>query len=216
MKIRILGILGAMLLASPLANAQYVYTYTGANYDSFGSNPADLPGNPFTTAEHLTFQLTTSAPIPANLGNYKGSNQLDFQGVGFVSLTASNGIQSVTFPASEIQGDGAFTTPTILGFIVTNSAGNITNSYVFADSVSGKNYFTVSSDYPLPGQPSDATDMGPLSHYYGASSSGTGKWTFTAAPEIDPASAASNLTLLLIALSMARGGVRRCAEREPV
>jgi hypothetical protein len=204
---KILGFLTAALMTGPMAaNAQYVYTYTGPDFDLFG--PADMPGNPYTTADHLTLRLTTSTPLPANL--VVGSSPTGFPGVAFVSLTASDGVNSDTYTASDITHPGQLPLTTqINGFVTTNSAGMITNSFIYGQTVSTTtNYFQWLSDHgrddaftaPQATAPAFFASAG-----Y-ASPEGNGTWTFS--PEIDPTSAASDLTLLLSALAMALGSRR--------
>ena len=210
MNVKTLGL--AALMAGPMtANAQYVYTYTGPDFDLFG--PTDMPGNPYTTADHLTIRLTTSAPIPANL--VVGASPTDFPGVALVSLTASDGVNSDTYTASELSHPGQPQLSTwINGWVTTNSAGRITNSFIQGQTVSTTtSYFQWTGDH---GRDSvftapQATDPVFFASAGFASFEGNGTWTF--APEIDPASAAGGLTLLLSGLAMAVGA-RRSRSRE--
>lgn len=227
MNAKILGFLTAALIAAPMAaNAQdvrYVYTYTGANFDSF--DPPATPGNPYTTSDHLTFQLTTSAPLPPNLmapTNGNGNFQ-DFPGVALVSITGSDGFQSLTVPAAEVyQNCPKGCTRGIFGYITTNSSGAITGSGIegFRAVVSGRAFDWESSDpyvqfgtnvFDFVGTSADPQAR---ATHFGATTSEPGKWTFAIVPEIDPASAAGGLTLLLSGLAMAMSARRsRSPER---
>jgi hypothetical protein len=211
MNAKTLGLLTAALMAGPMAaNAQYVYTYTGPDFDYIG--PAGMPGNPYTTADHLTIQLVTSAPIPANLTT--GASPEDFPGVALVSLTESDGVNKDTYTAAQLYHGQNQLSSWFDGFVNTNSAGSITNAFIYGQTVSTKtNYVQWTSDNGR-----DSVVMAPQifdpefvasAGFYG--DEGNGKWTF--APEIDPASAAGGLTLLLSGLAMAMGA-RRSRSRE--
>jgi hypothetical protein len=212
---KILGFLTAALMAGPMAaNAQYVYTYTGENFDSFESLPPGTPGNPYTTADQLTIRLTTSALLPANLGGLPSEE--NFEGVGLVSLTVSDGVRSETYPASQIfAGSGPAPVPSTFGYIWTNSTGGITKSSINGVSAVGSTgLYQWQSQYTNPSGctvcgGSDFVSIGSVGTggtAFLASSDMVGRWTD--APEIDSASAASGLTLLLSVLAMALGARR--------
>ena len=211
MNVKTLGFLTAALMAGPMvANAQYVYTYTGPDFDYIG--PAGTPGNPYTTADHMTVQLVTSAPIPPNL--IIGTNQNDFPGVAVVSLTESDGVTSNTYTAAQLYTNQPALSTWFNGFVDTNSAGRIIGGAIYGETTSTKTgYVQWNTDEgrdtvvraPQVGGPQFVASAG----FYGFE--GNGKWTF--APEIDPASAAGGLTLLLSGLAMAMGA-RRSRSRE--
>jgi hypothetical protein len=195
-----LGFLAAALIFGPaVANAQYLYTYTGADFDVFGQvgGPPQLVGpNPYTTSDHLTIQLTTSAPLAANMGTpVPGTPQL--YGVALVSMTVSDGVQSARYTAADIANAATIPLSTsIAGYLVSNSTGKITSSGLDGITDTGNTHQflwnsnnTPATSYSTPGDYTQDA-VAPMSAYFFASSSGFGKWSFTVAPEIDPEFAA--------------------------
>jgi hypothetical protein len=217
MKIKVAGFVVAATMSLPVvANAQYVYTYTGPDFNSI--TQAGSPGgpNPYTTADDLTIQLVTSQPLAANMGiPTPGAPQL--QGVDLVSMIVSDGVQTAHYTAANIANSATlpFTT-SIDGYITTNSKGMITSSAISGQTdANNHQFFWVNGDIPKTSYstPGDtAIDGIPMGAYFSASSSGFGKWTLAVAPEIDPASAATGVALLLCGLAM-RMGARRARSR---
>jgi hypothetical protein len=186
-----LTILALTLLAAAAADAQQTWTYTDANANFDGSitiaQPLAANGTQIATITALNFTgmdlegFTTPYGLVMN-GGLQGTPQIDF--------TMTKG--AVTYWAI----NWSFDTPG------TNTGNNVT----VALSPTGDSFYSLVSGFgcqPPPGLPSPCQ---PISF----SGSG-GSWVDppASAPEIDPASAAAGLTLLLGGLAVLRGSRQR-------
>ena len=173
-------ILAASLIgASGAATAQVTYDYSGSNFD--------VVSGLYTTSDSVQGSFTVSSALAANLveANINPS-----------SFTFSDGVQA-------IHGAGCCFS------IFTNASGQIDawSISIFFPSNGVIDINSPNIDLGAPGEPT----IYDLVHTGGdetsvASSDHAGVWTsHIAAPEIDPASAASGLTLLAGAFVVLRG-----------
>jgi hypothetical protein len=193
MNIKILGFLSAALMVGPMvANAQFLYTYTGNNFD-YLRDQSQSPVPPYTSADRLTIQLTTSTPLPAN----QSSQRLPF--INMVSLSFNDGVESIVYSPSDLVITRFATN--VEGDLTTNSAGVITDW-----DIEGLLFYPGSSNVLTWRSASGDSNPDLVGNNYNTAAASTvGKWTVASAPEIDPASAASGLMLLLGGLAVLRG-----------
>jgi hypothetical protein len=175
----------SLIGASGTAIAQVTYDYSGSNFD--------VVSGLYTTSDSVQGSFTVSSALAANLvqANIVPS-----------TYAFSDGVQAIT-------GAGCCFS------ISTNASGQIDgwNDSIFFPSNGVISMNSPNIDLGVPGVPS----IFDLVHTGGdetsrASSDQAGVWTsHLAAPEIDPASVASGLTLLLGSLVVLRG--RRLSNR---
>jgi hypothetical protein len=200
MNYKLLGLVA--LLAGPMAaNAQTeILDYTGSPFSSVSveGNDAGAPNPAQNTGE-----LVLSSPLGDNLHNF-AVTPVSFRFDGVPALDSNNssftGLEDVASFRFSTDAHGMLTAWDIVvrsvvlrGYTPESSAGvTITNA--------GDSFFA-SNDTTFCGQP----PFPPPGCFNISASNGTpGVWT-TPAPEIDPASAASGLTLLLGGLAVLRG-----------
>lgn len=189
----ILGLVGALVF-SLSAHAQVIYTYQGAPLPSFSDG--------YLTLGTLTGSFTLSSPLAENGTQVLDPIDWSFSGDPLLNLTTSNLLEAYHEPLGD--GSGAI-------FSITTVNGNITawdfelganegKTTDFREGVSesitshGDSYLLFSCNGGAPGVPPCSTVT--------ASNSTAG--TLTKAPEIDPASTASALTLLLGGIAVMR------------
>jgi len=174
----------ALLGASGAASAQETtYDYTG--------NPFTDVAGQYTTSDLVSVSITLAAPLGDNLN-------LDSDSETPLSFTFSDGVQTIT-PANADYPEFHFS---------TNSAGVITQWDVQAQTPSDS--LIVTDNEMDKGGPaiSDHGQVGISGNDFGTVQDDLGVWTeqsATAAPELDPASTASALTLLAGVLLVIRG-----------
>ena len=168
----------SLIGASGTVTAQVTYDYSGSNFD--------VVSGLYTTSDSVQGSFTVSSALAANLVQAE---------IIPSTFSFSDGVQA-------IMGAGCCFS------ISTNASGRIDawNISIFfpSNGVIGVNSPNI--DLGVPGQPAiyDLVHTGDEASQ--ASSDRAGVWTsHLAAPEIDPASAASGLTLLLGSLLVLRG-----------
>jgi hypothetical protein len=181
MSMAIKWIVAASLIgASAMATAQVTYDYSGSNFD--------VVSGLYTTSDSVQGSFTVSSALAPNL---LAANIIPS------SYAFSDGVQA-------INGAGCCNA----GFsIFTNAGGQIQawNISMFSSNgVIGINYPNI--DLGAPGEPTIYDQVNAGGDTSAASSGQAGVWTsHIAAPEIDPASAASGLTLLAGAFVVLQG-----------
>jgi hypothetical protein len=199
MKWNLLGLLTSGVLAAPLAANAQVTTldYLGSangityTYDGRGGNPTSSPYIATFTAE-----VVVDGSVAANdltIASYNVSGPV---GISGTSLGNQGGLTWFLAPGemSLTTSNGAITGAT---FQYSNSPGNGAGDSSFSITQNGDS-FSVGAFSPGTGRGTQT---------YGG---GSGVWTATTAPEIDPTTSATALTLLLgsMAILCARRGRR--------
>jgi hypothetical protein len=196
MNSKILGLLAVALTAGPIAAI--------AQTETLNYSEGDFSGN-----------VTLSAPLPENGSNIHVSpSEFNFVGAsydsccGYAPITSFEG---VGIAPTEVNGEASFVFTTVNGRIsawdINIDLGTTYNSstQLWLDATIS-NYgdsFTQGISSPACAPPFPISGCTPISV-----SSGPGVWTGTQVPEIDPASAAAGLTLLLGSLVVLRGRQR--------
>jgi hypothetical protein len=242
MKAKILGFLTAALLASPMAaNAQDVYDYTGAiTHDSSCSECSPIPIGSQVTGT-FTFDYANGNPAQSSGAIGSAGWTVTSYGGGYSSkpsplptslvfaMTAQ--VDGFSF-ASQIPSGPAMFYPSggssVQGYANSGGRGSTFIAYenwTDSPSYSGGSSINISNPrgaYSVTGLPilAGATlATGTAENFVGADSSreidfNITSLNLTSAPEIDPASAAGGLTLLLSGLAIAMGARRsRSPER---
>jgi hypothetical protein len=111
----------ALLVGSPGANADVMYTYTGNDFNTFSGSP-----NPYTSNDKVTAALTFASPLPANLSEQNETPSM---------FTLKDGVNTITAAteSSSISPDWIFT---------TDSNGDITQWAIVVYDTTGDNIQT--------------------------------------------------------------------------
>jgi hypothetical protein len=192
----------AMSLAATVAHAQSeTLTYSGGPITGtvdVTDYPGDYPGNmpaSFTQSLDggLTGSFTLSSPLPLN-----GTTTVSPIGYFVTPLSGTIGdMYAEGNPFTFTTKDGA-----IVGWNIEIDECPCYGSQVLSSSNTGGDSYTVNTDL--------APDSDGLGFTFSGSASGpSGSWTAVTAPEIDPASAASGLALVIGGLVVVRGRKRQ-------
>jgi hypothetical protein len=212
MKSKILGLLAVGSMVGPItANAQSTtYTYQGATLNGgldisppAGSTSFSVP--PILPVGTLSGSVTLSAPLGDNLNNFSVTP------TEITMLTGGVGLEFRSTVAFSTNGKGAIDgwSMSLAGFV--GGPGGWTETLTSSDIGGvGGDFATISANCTAFFPPSL---LPPQSFNCGSTGSNTkpGVWTSPPAktPEIDPASAASGLTLLLGGVAVLRGQRKR-------